>query len=121
VYIAFDPEMREGPDGEPAVARNSDIVEDLGMVEYCFSDKTGTLTSNEMKLRALGIAGVTYGRPDLRCGAYNVNISFSILSTLFKIFFFCTSRVSLLCRRPMAPQSLMLWGHHGGRFSEQSV
>ena len=67
VYIAFDPEMREGPDGEAAVARNSDIVEDLGMVEYCFSDKTGTLTSNEMKLRALGLGGVTYGRAEMRC------------------------------------------------------
>ena len=34
MYIAFDPEMREGEDGQPAIARNSDIVEDLGMVRH---------------------------------------------------------------------------------------
>ncbi len=67
VYIAFDPEMREGPEGEGARARNSDIVEDLGMVEYVFSDKTGTLTSNEMQLRMLCIMSVPFGSIDYRC------------------------------------------------------
>ncbi|BDA48078.1 probable phospholipid-transporting ATPase 7 [Coccomyxa sp. Obi] len=66
VFIVFDPHMREGPDGEPARARNSDIVEDLGMVEYVFSDKTGTLTSNEMQLRMLAVKGRPFGRPDFR-------------------------------------------------------
>ncbi len=69
VFIVFDPHMREGPDGEPARARNSDIVEDLGMVEYVFSDKTGTLTSNEMQLRMLAVKGRPFGRPDFRCGS----------------------------------------------------
>ena len=67
VYIAFDPEMREGPEGEGARARNSDIVEDLGMVEYVFSDKTGTLTSNEMQLRMLCVMSVPFGSIDYRC------------------------------------------------------
>ena len=67
MYIAFDPEMREGPEGEGARARNSDIVEDLGMVEYVFSDKTGTLTSNEMQLRMLCIMSVPFGSIDYRC------------------------------------------------------
>ena len=66
VFIVFDPHMREGPDGEAARARNSDIVEDLGMVEYVFSDKTGTLTSNEMQLRMLAVKGRPFGRPDFR-------------------------------------------------------
>lgn len=69
MFIVFDPHMREGPDGEPARARNSDIVEDLGMVEYIFSDKTGTLTSNEMQLRMLAVKGRQFGRPDFRCAA----------------------------------------------------
>lgn len=68
VFIVFDPHMREGPNGEPARARNSDIVEDLGMVEYVFSDKTGTLTSNEMQLRMLALDGTPYGSADFRCG-----------------------------------------------------
>lgn len=59
--------MREGPKGEGARARNSDIVEDLGMVEYIFSDKTGTLTSNEMQLRMLSIMSTPFGRIEYRC------------------------------------------------------
>ncbi len=53
--------MREGAAGEPARARNSDIVEDLGLVRYVFSDKTGTLTANEMQLRAVAVRGATFG------------------------------------------------------------
>ena len=36
-------------------------MEDLGQVGHVFSDKTGTLTSNEMQLRAVAIKGVPYG------------------------------------------------------------
>jgi hypothetical protein len=35
-------------------------------VEYVFSDKTGTLTSNEMQLRMIAIKGVPYGTVDYR-------------------------------------------------------
>jgi magnesium-transporting ATPase (P-type) len=41
------------------------------MVEYAFCDKTGTLTSNEMRLRLLVLDGEVYGRPTFeleRCG-----------------------------------------------------
>ncbi|KAK9836118.1 hypothetical protein WJX81_002623 [Elliptochloris bilobata] len=66
VYIARDPAIREGKGGEPAIARNSDIVEDLGLVRYVFSDKTGTLTANEMQLRAVAMRGATFGGRDVR-------------------------------------------------------
>ena len=36
-------------------------MEDLGQVGHVFSDKTGTLTSNEMQLRAVAIKGIPYG------------------------------------------------------------
>jgi phospholipid-transporting ATPase len=62
----FDPYMRDPETRELARARNSDIVEDLGQVEYVFSDKTGTLTSNEMQMRMVAIKGVEYGSPDFR-------------------------------------------------------
>ncbi|ORZ07642.1 hypothetical protein BCR42DRAFT_336388 [Absidia repens] len=44
----------------PAVARSSSLIEELGQIEYVFSDKTGTLTCNEMEFRECSIAGLTY-------------------------------------------------------------
>jgi phospholipid-translocating ATPase len=36
-----------------AVARNSTIPEELGRISVIFSDKTGTITANEMKFKRL--------------------------------------------------------------------
>eukprot|EP00667_Euglena_gracilis_P000659 EG_transcript_659 len=44
-----------------AAARSTNIIENLGQVEYIFSDKTGTLTENRMALMKCSIAGVPYG------------------------------------------------------------
>ena len=73
VFINMDPEMRDAS-GEGAKCRNSNLNEDLGKIDYIFSDKTGTLTSNEMRLRLIAIKGAPLGdlsknleeRPDLK-------------------------------------------------------
>lgn len=38
------------------LARNSNIPESLGRIHYLLSDKTGTLTQNEMNFRKLSLA-----------------------------------------------------------------
>ncbi|OQR96809.1 phospholipid-transporting ATPase, partial [Achlya hypogyna] len=57
--ISADPEMCH--EGFHAIARTSDLNEDLGQIEYIFSDKTGTLTQNIMEFRKCSIGGVVYG------------------------------------------------------------
>ncbi|PHZ16300.1 phospholipid-translocating P-type ATPase [Rhizopus microsporus ATCC 52813] len=44
----------------PATARSSSLIEELGQVKFIFSDKTGTLTCNEMQFRQASIAGLFY-------------------------------------------------------------
>ncbi|RHZ18627.1 hypothetical protein DYB26_005541, partial [Aphanomyces astaci] len=57
--ISTDPEMCH--EGFYAIARTSDLNEDLGQIEYIFSDKTGTLTQNIMEFRKCSIGGIIYG------------------------------------------------------------
>ncbi|XP_058801756.1 phospholipid-transporting ATPase IF-like isoform X2 [Phymastichus coffea] len=49
---------------QPAIANTSDINEDLGQVEYLFSDKTGTLTENNMIFRRCFVDGSAYCEND---------------------------------------------------------
>lgn len=44
----------------PALARTSNLNEELGMVKYIFSDKTGTLTRNVMEFKKCSIARHIY-------------------------------------------------------------
>lgn len=44
--------------------RALNITEDLGQIQYLFSDKTGTLTENKMVFRRCSIFGVDYPHKD---------------------------------------------------------
>eukprot|EP00469_Lotharella_globosa_P019054 CAMPEP_0167813604 /NCGR_PEP_ID=MMETSP0112_2-20121227/1949_1 /TAXON_ID=91324 /ORGANISM="Lotharella globosa, Strain CCCM811" /LENGTH=1523 /DNA_ID=CAMNT_0007712711 /DNA_START=269 /DNA_END=4840 /DNA_ORIENTATION=+ len=44
-----------------ATCRSSNLCQELGMIEYIFSDKTGTLTQNVMKLRKVAVGAKSYG------------------------------------------------------------
>lgn len=46
----------------PCVPKSWNISDDLGQIEYIFSDKTGTLTQNVMEFKKATINGVQYGR-----------------------------------------------------------
>ena len=44
-----------------ALARTSNLNEELGQIKYVFSDKTGTLTRNVMEYKKCSVAGLVYG------------------------------------------------------------
>uniref|UniRef100_A0A8C9UA31 Phospholipid-transporting ATPase n=1 Tax=Serinus canaria TaxID=9135 RepID=A0A8C9UA31_SERCA len=62
LFINWDIDMYYPETDTPAMARTSNLNEELGQVKYLFSDKTGTLTCNIMNFKKCSIAGVTYGQ-----------------------------------------------------------
>ncbi|KAF7303863.1 P-type phospholipid transporter [Mycena indigotica] len=60
-FISQDIDMYyEGYD-TPCVPKTWNISDDLGQIEYVFSDKTGTLTQNVMEFKKCSVNGVAYG------------------------------------------------------------
>eukprot|EP01114_Cavostelium_apophysatum_P012672 TRINITY_DN2894_c0_g1_i2.p1 TRINITY_DN2894_c0_g1~~TRINITY_DN2894_c0_g1_i2.p1 ORF type:complete len:1114 (+),score=267.19 TRINITY_DN2894_c0_g1_i2:219-3344(+) len=64
--IEWDIELYDEETDTPATATNTAISEDLGAIEYVFTDKTGTLTENKMIFSKCSIEGLTYGN-SLEC------------------------------------------------------
>ena len=46
---------------KPAESRESGLLEQLGQIDFLFSDKTGTLTMNQMEFKKCFINGKIYG------------------------------------------------------------
>ncbi|GAB2214152.1 hypothetical protein Drorol1_Dr00018492 [Drosera rotundifolia] len=60
-FINQDLNMYHVETNTPALARTSNLNEELGQVEYIFTDKTGTLTRNLMEFFKCSIGGEIYG------------------------------------------------------------
>ncbi|XP_060740614.1 probable phospholipid-transporting ATPase IA isoform X2 [Tachysurus vachellii] len=70
-FINWDTDMLYEVTNTPAMARTSNLNEELGQVKYIFSDKTGTLTCNVMQFKKCTIAGVAYGhRSEMEDGSF---------------------------------------------------
>ncbi|KAF8651079.1 hypothetical protein AX16_004941 [Volvariella volvacea WC 439] len=68
--IMNDPQI---PD---TIVRTSTLPEELGRIEYLLSDKTGTLTQNEMEMRKLHMGTMSYGADSMDEVAHQLATAF---------------------------------------------
>ena len=61
ILIGKDAGMYYGQADTPALTRSSGLSQEIGQIEYIFSDKTGTLTCNDMVFKCAYVDGKTYG------------------------------------------------------------
>jgi len=64
--VNTDKQMYDAETQKGAVARTADLIEEMGQIDFVFSDKTGTLTRNEMVFARCCIKGIDPG--DFRHG-----------------------------------------------------
>ncbi|KAI0367307.1 phospholipid-transporting ATPase 1 [Pilatotrama ljubarskyi] len=60
-FISQDIDMYYKPLDAACTPKTWNISDDLGQIEYIFSDKTGTLTQNVMEFQKCSVNGVAYG------------------------------------------------------------
>ncbi|KAF1318028.1 Phospholipid-transporting atpase drs2, partial [Globisporangium splendens] len=67
-FMNNDLEMYHEESDTPFQVRTMSLNEELGQIDYIFSDKTGTLTCNIMEFRKCSIHGVAYGMGETEVG-----------------------------------------------------
>ncbi|KAG9416448.1 hypothetical protein AC1031_000850 [Aphanomyces cochlioides] len=67
-FMNSDLKMYHEESDTPCQVRTMSLNEELGQINYVFSDKTGTLTCNVMEFRKCTVGGVSYGLGDTEVG-----------------------------------------------------
>jgi len=64
LFMQYEHLMYDREQEMPMRAQASNLNEELGQVEYVFSDKTGTLTQNVMEFKKFSAGTNAYGTDD---------------------------------------------------------
>jgi P-type E1-E2 ATPase len=64
-FLTFDRKMFHEPINKGCSVNNVSIIEELGQIDYILTDKTGTLTANEMVFKNLCVGGYSYTSSDI--------------------------------------------------------
>jgi len=64
MFISWDASIYDESKDMPTKVQSSNLNEELGQIEYIFSDKTGTLTQNIMEFKKLCVGQYSYGLSD---------------------------------------------------------
>ena len=60
-FIGQNADMYMVEKGQGTEVKNMSIIEDLGQLHYIFTDKTGTLTCNQMEFRSMCVGEEVFG------------------------------------------------------------
>jgi phospholipid-transporting ATPase len=63
-FIFYDKAIYDNELQKNSIARTSELIEELGQVEFVFSDKTGTLTQNVMEFKKCFVGGQFFGEKE---------------------------------------------------------
>ncbi|KDR21171.1 putative phospholipid-transporting ATPase IA, partial [Zootermopsis nevadensis] len=83
IFINMDTDMYHEESDTPAMARTSNLNEELGQVKYIFSDKTGTLTRNVMDFKKCSIADNIYTLEETPYETQLVKVMFNVHFLIF--------------------------------------
>lgn len=87
--LVNDPKLIDPESLEKPRCNSSDLNEELGQVEYLFSDKTGTLTENMMRFTSCSVDGTVYNSDEGKLlrkdsmGYHSTQLNVSISSIFF--------------------------------------
>ncbi|XP_055342476.1 phospholipid-transporting ATPase IF-like [Paramacrobiotus metropolitanus] len=130
-FLVWDVELFDKERNLPAKVNSSDLNEELGQVEYLFSDKTGTLTENDMIFRKCAVGERVFGDVGGRLMEvfegntqdYLVDLTEPELQRFMLLLVLChTVEVSQVPLLPTSSENLKGKGRRKGRsFSDESM